>query len=57
MTTRTLKDTAVDFLKQIVAGDVRGAYDIFRFEGGRIVELWDVAMVVPEKIVNENGMF
>lgn len=125
MTTRTLKDTAVDFLKQIVAGDVRGAYErhvgegfrhhnpyfagdakslregmeadeaqnpgkklevqvaledgdcvavhsrlrrgaaepdiavvhIFRFESGRIVELWDIAQIVPEHIVNENGMF
>ena len=125
MTTRTLKDTAVDFLTQVVAGDVRGAYErhvghgfrhhnpyfsgdaqslrkgmeedetrnpgkkldvqvalqdgnyiavhsrlkravggpdiavvhIFRFEHGRIVELWDVAQVAPEQIVNENGMF
>ncbi len=125
MTTRTLKDTAVDFLMQIVAGDVRGAYEqhvgdgfrhhnpyfagdahslregmeedearnpgkklevqvalqegnfvavhsrlrrgstepdiavvhIFRFEDGRIVELWDIAQVAPTQIVNKNGMF
>jgi predicted SnoaL-like aldol condensation-catalyzing enzyme len=125
LSTRTLKDTAVDFLRQIVAGDVRGAYErhvgdgfrhhnpyfagdaqslregmeadeaqnpgkrlevqvaledgdyvavhsrlrrgstepdiavvhIFRFENGRIVELWDIAQIVPEHIVNENGMF
>jgi len=125
MTTQPLKDIAVDFLKQIVGGDVRGAYEryvgegfrhhnpyfpgdarslragmeedearcpgkkldvqhafqegncvavhsrlrrgpvepeiavvhIFRFENGRIVELWDIAQLGPEKIVNENGMF
>ena len=122
---RRLKENAVDFLKQIVAGDVRGAYErfvrddfrhhnpffagdaaslrkgmeedeaknpgkqlevqraledgnhvavhsrlqrgagqpdigvvhIFRFEDGRIAELWDVAQVAPENIVNSNGMF
>lgn len=30
---------------------------IFRFEGGRIVELWDIGQAVPEDAVNENGMF
>jgi predicted SnoaL-like aldol condensation-catalyzing enzyme len=30
---------------------------IFRFEGGRIAELWDVGQAVPENAVNENGMF
>ena len=30
---------------------------IFRFEGGRIVELWDVGQEVPENSINENGMF
>ena len=30
---------------------------IFRFEGGRIAELWDVAQQVPQDSVNENGMF
>lgn len=40
------------------AGD-RGAavVHIFRFEGGRIVELWDVGQAQPEESVNENGMF
>ena len=30
---------------------------IFRFEGDRIVELWDVGQPVPDESVNENGMF
>ena len=30
---------------------------IFRFEGDRIAELWDVGQAVPESDVNENGMF
>ena len=30
---------------------------IFRFESDRIAELWDVGQEVPEKAVNENGMF
>ena len=30
---------------------------LFRFDGNRIVELWDVGQAVPEKSVNNNGMF
>jgi predicted SnoaL-like aldol condensation-catalyzing enzyme len=30
---------------------------IFRFEGDRIAELWDIGQPVPENLVNENGMF
>jgi predicted SnoaL-like aldol condensation-catalyzing enzyme len=30
---------------------------LFRFEGERIVELWDVGQVVPENSLNEYGMF
>ena len=30
---------------------------IFRFEDGRIAELWDMGQAVPETSVNENGMF
>ncbi len=30
---------------------------VFRFEGGRIAELWDVGQPVPEHSVNENGLF
>ena len=34
-----------------------GVVHIFRFENGKIVELWDLGQAVPEKMVNENGMF
>jgi len=30
---------------------------IFRFEGPRIAELWDIGMAPPEQMVNEHGMF
>ena len=30
---------------------------IFRFEGNRVVELWDIGQPVPEDSPNENGMF
>ena len=30
---------------------------IFRFEAGRIMELWDVGQPLPEKSSNQNGMF
>jgi hypothetical protein len=39
----SLKESAVAFLQ-------------FRFEGERIVELWD-GQPVPEESVNQNGMF
>jgi predicted SnoaL-like aldol condensation-catalyzing enzyme len=40
-------------------GDDRGiaVFHLFRFEGDRIAELWDVGEPVPEEVVNENGMF
>lgn len=30
---------------------------IFRFEGDRIVELWDLGQAIPQNSSNENGMF
>ena len=30
---------------------------IFRFEHDRIVELWDVAQPIPDRLSNANGMF
>ena len=34
-----------------------GLVHIFRFEGDRIAELWDLAQPVPEESPNEFGMF
>jgi predicted SnoaL-like aldol condensation-catalyzing enzyme len=30
---------------------------LFRFEGERIAELWDIAQAVPDAMVNTRGMF
>lgn len=30
---------------------------LFLFKAGKIAELWDIAQVVPDQIINENGMF
>jgi predicted SnoaL-like aldol condensation-catalyzing enzyme len=39
-------------------GELGGAVvHIFRFDGDRIAELWDIRQAVPENSVNENGMF
>ena len=39
-------------------GDRGGAVvHIFRFEGDRIAELWDLGQPVPEESPNEHGMF
>lgn len=39
-------------------GDAGNAVvDIFRIEGGKIAEHWDVAQPVPPEVRNSNGMF
>ena len=35
----------------------RAIVDIFRLENGKIVEHWDVAQDIPEKMPHGNGMF
>jgi predicted SnoaL-like aldol condensation-catalyzing enzyme len=30
---------------------------IFRFVNGKVVELWDLGMIIPAETVNEKGMF
>ncbi|MBV8838593.1 MAG: ester cyclase [Alphaproteobacteria bacterium] len=35
----------------------RAIVDIFRLENGKIVEHWDVAQEIPEKMPHNNGMF
>jgi len=30
---------------------------LFRFQGDRVVEMWDVGQEIPEKSPNENGVF
>jgi len=35
----------------------RAIVDIFRLEDGKIVEHWDVAQDIPEKMPHSNGMF
>lgn len=29
----------------------------FRFEGGKIIELWDLGQQVPKDVINQDGMF
>jgi predicted SnoaL-like aldol condensation-catalyzing enzyme len=35
----------------------RAIVDIFKFENGKVVEHWDVAQDIPEKMPHNNGMF
>lgn len=65
-------DRRIEFIHLFVDGDyvithihfmlVPGGYeamgmDIFRFEGDKIAEHWDVIQPMPEQSANNNGMF
>jgi predicted SnoaL-like aldol condensation-catalyzing enzyme len=58
---RALEDgdlVAVHARTRLDPGEVElAAVHIFRFENGRIAELWDVVAPVPEDSPNENGAF
>ncbi|MEY9872422.1 putative SnoaL-like aldol condensation-catalyzing enzyme [Streptacidiphilus sp. MAP12-33] len=42
---------------RVPGGPATAIVDIFRFEGDRIVEHWDVMQAVPGESRNANGMF
>jgi len=58
---RTLEDgdlVAIHSRVRQTPDEVGGAVvHLFRFNGDKIVELWDVGQGVPEEMVNEYGMF
>lgn len=58
---RALEDGALvavhSFLKQQPEEPGYAVIHIFRFESGKIAELWDFAQPVPKDTINENGMF
>jgi predicted SnoaL-like aldol condensation-catalyzing enzyme len=45
------------FIKQNPQDMGAAVIHIFRFEGGKIAELWDFGQAIPEEQINENGMF
>ena len=48
---------AHSYIKQNQADLGAAVIHIFRFKADKIVELWDFGQALPEKIINENGMF
>ena len=65
-------NTKIDIQRAIAEGDLVAVHSrvqhapdrpaiavvhIFRFEGDKIAELWDVGMEVPKDSPNENGVF
>jgi predicted SnoaL-like aldol condensation-catalyzing enzyme len=44
-------------VKQNAADRGAALVHIFRFQGDRVAELWDIAQPVPEHSPNEHGMF
>lgn len=58
---RTLVDRNLvathSFIKQNQEDKGMALVHIFRFEGDKIVEMWDIGQPVPMETINENGMF
>jgi predicted SnoaL-like aldol condensation-catalyzing enzyme len=65
-------DTVIDIKRTLEEGDLVAVHShlrlrmeepgfavvhIFRFDGGRIVEMWDIVQAVPTDSPNKNGMF
>ena len=52
-------DFVILHVHNVPAPGERGAaiVDIFRLEGGKVVEHWDVRQDIPEKSANDNTMF
>ena len=40
-----------------LAGQPTAFYDLFRVEGGKIVEHWDVISAIPQEMAHDNGKF
>ena len=61
----TIKQTFVDgdrvavhsHLIPFVGGPEMTVVHMFRFENGNIVEFWDVGQMIPEEMVNGDGVF
>jgi predicted SnoaL-like aldol condensation-catalyzing enzyme len=47
----------VHSMVQLLTNQKIATAHIFRFENGKIVELWDIGQMEPEGSPNENGMF
>nr|WP_246165171.1 nuclear transport factor 2 family protein [Pigmentiphaga aceris] len=52
-------DTVILHVHAVREPGTRGTaiVDIFKLEGGKIVEHWDVAQAIPETMAHANGMF
>lgn len=58
---RVLQDGNVvaihSFIKQNDEDNGAAVVHIFRFEGDKIAELWDIVQAIPVEPINEHGMF
>ncbi len=49
--------TLFSHIKQNPSDKGSAVIHIFRFAEGKVVEVWDVGMSLPEQEINENGVF